>query len=110
MEKFPELPANVAHLGAHEYRGFLDLLDCYPSLYLDTSFSFLPEPHAGYNLGPEYLENHKSRLLYGSDFPMLITPREAEIENLLKMDLSPEFYKRVFYDNGNTLIRSITGK
>jgi len=110
MEKFPELPANVAHLGAHEYRGFLDLLDCYPGLFLDTSFCFLPEPHAGYNLGPEYLEKHKSRILYGSDFPNLIMPREAEIENLLKMELSPELYNRVFYDNGNTLIRSITGK
>ena len=110
MKKFPELPANVAHLGAHEYRGFLDLLDCYPRLFLDTSFSFLPKPHAGYNLGTEYLEKHKSRILYGSDFPMLIMPREAEIENLLKMELSPELYNRVFYDNGNTLIRSITGK
>jgi hypothetical protein len=110
MEKFPDLPANVAHLGAHEYRGFLDLLDCYPNMFLDTSFCFLPEPHAGYNLGPEYLEKHKLRILYGSDFPMLITPREVEINNLLKMDLSLEFYKRVFYDNGNTVIRSITGK
>jgi len=23
LEKFPELPATVAHLGAHEYAGFL---------------------------------------------------------------------------------------
>jgi predicted TIM-barrel fold metal-dependent hydrolase len=110
MEKFPELPATVAHLGAHEYRGFLDMLDRYPAMYLDTAFSFLPEPYSGYNLGPEYLEKHKSRILYGSDFPNLITPREAEINNLLKLNLSPDFYNKVFHDNGNTLIRSITGK
>jgi hypothetical protein len=110
MEKFPELPATVAHLGAHEYRGFLDMLDHYPAMYLDTAFSFLPEPYTGYNLDPEYLEKHKSRILYGSDFPNLITPREAEIDNLLKLNLSPDFYNKVFYDNGNTLIRSITGK
>jgi len=110
LEKFPELPANIAHLGAHEYKGFLDLLDRYPKIFLDTSFCFLPPPHPGYNLGPAYLEKNKSRLLYGSDFPMLITPREAEIENLLKMDLSRDFYNRVFYDNGKALIQSIIGK
>jgi uncharacterized protein len=108
MEKFPELPANVAHLGAHEYHGFLDMLDHYPAMYLDTAFCFLPEPYAGYNLSSEYLEKHKSRILYGSDFPNLITPREAEIDNLLKLNLSQDFYNKVFYDNGNALIRSIT--
>jgi hypothetical protein len=37
-------------------------------------------------------------------------PWEAEIENLLKMDLSQEFYDKIFYSNGNALIRSLTGK
>ena len=37
-------------------------------------------------------------------------PREEEIENLLKMNLSQEFYDKIFYDNGIALIRSLTGK
>jgi uncharacterized protein len=88
----------------------MELLDRYPNLYLDTAFCFLPEPHRGYELDKVYLEKHKLRILYGSDFPNLITPREAEIENLLKLNLSQEFYSKVFYENGNTLIRSITGE
>jgi predicted TIM-barrel fold metal-dependent hydrolase len=108
LDRFPDLPATIAHLGAHEYAGFMDLLDRYPGLYLDTAFCFLPAPYEGYNLGPGYLEKYKSRILYGSDYPNLITPWEAEIENLLKMNLSAEFYDRVFHDNGAALLRSLT--
>ena len=110
VEKFPELPATVAHMGAHEYAGFIGLLNRCPRLCLDTTFCFMSPPYAGYNLGPDYLEKYKSRILYGSDYPNLITPREEEIENLLKMDLSQEFYDKIFYDNGIALIRSLTGK
>jgi hypothetical protein len=108
LEKFPELPATVAHLGAHEYAGFFGLLERYPGLYLDTAFFLLPTPYEGYNLGAGYLEKYKSRILYGSDYPNLITPWEAEIENLLQMNLSQEFYDKVFHDNGMALIRSLT--
>jgi hypothetical protein len=61
-------------------------------------------------LGPDYLEKYKSRILYGSDYPNLIMPREDEIENLLKMNLSQEFYDNIFYNNGTALISSLTGK
>jgi len=110
LDRFPDLPATIAHLGAHEYAGFMELLDRHPQLYLDTAFCFLPAPYDGYNLGPGYLEKYKSRILYGSDYPNLITPWEAEIENLLKMNLSPEFYDRIFYDNAAALIRSLTAQ
>ena len=108
LEKFPELPATIAHLGAHEYAGFMSLLDRHPGLYLDTAFCFLPPPYDGYNLGPDYLEKYKSRILYGSDYPNLITPQEAEIETLRKMNLSLEFYNNIFYNNGSALIRALT--
>ena len=108
VEKFPELPATIAHMGAHEYAGFFELLETCPRLYLDTAFCFMSPPYTGYNLGPDYLEKYKSRILYGSDYPNLIMPWEDEIHNLLKMDLSQEFYDKIFYDNGNALIRALT--
>jgi hypothetical protein len=37
-------------------------------------------------------------------------PREDEIKNLLKMNLSQEFYDNIFYNNGTALIGSLTGK
>ena len=109
MARRPDLPANVAHMGAYEYRGFMDLLDDHPGMYLDTSFSFFKEfqGKGGYDLGPEPLERYKRRILYGSDFPNLILPRESELETLLGYGLSREFYDRVFYRNGVDLIDSI---
>jgi predicted TIM-barrel fold metal-dependent hydrolase len=105
----PTLPAVIAHMGQFEYQEFMDLLDEYPALYLDTAFSFFKEQQGlgGFNLGAESLEKHKDRIVYGSDFPNLILPRESELETLDAFNLSREFYQKVFFDNANHLIASI---
>lgn len=108
LKRYPELSATVAHMGAYEYEEFFELLDMYPQLYMDTTYAFLPDIPMCYDLGPEYLERYKDRILYGSDFPNVIFPREIEIENLLQLKLSQEFYTKVFWENGVSLIKEIT--
>lgn len=112
ISRYPDLPANIAHMGQYEYRGFMDLLGDHPALYLDTAFAFFKErqDQGGFNLGNQVLEKHKDRILYGSDFPNLILPRESELETLCVRNLSPEFYNKVFFENGNHLISSIVEK
>jgi predicted TIM-barrel fold metal-dependent hydrolase len=100
LKRYPELPANVAHMGALEYREFMELLDEYPNIYLDTSFTFFPDTPFSFDLDAGYLERYKDRIVYGSDFPNLMFPREVEIDHLLNLDLSQEFYDRVFLENG----------
>jgi uncharacterized protein len=109
IDRYPDLPANIAHMGAYEYRGFMDLLDEHPALFMDTSFSFFKEfqGKGGFDLGGEVLEQYRERILYGSDFPNLILPRESELETLLSYGLSREFYERIFYRNGADLISSL---
>ena len=107
LEHFPDLAVNVAHMGALEYDAFGALLDDYPRLYLDTSFSFLPKLGLMFNLGGEFLEKYQDRILYGSDFPNVLFPREDEINTLLGMNLSQSFYDKVFHDNGGKLIREM---
>lgn len=104
--RYPHMSATVAHMGAYEYRGFMDLLDDHPGLYLDTAYAFFKElqGNGGFNLGNAALEKHKDRILYGSDFPNLILPRESEIETLLGYGLSQEFYDQIFFRNGLKLI------
>jgi predicted TIM-barrel fold metal-dependent hydrolase len=106
LDRYPDLPANVAHMGAYEYRGFMDLLDAHPRLRLDTSFAFFREfqGRGGFDLGGGELERHCDRVLYGSDFPNLILPRESELETLLSYGLSPECYEGLFYRNAARLI------
>lgn len=112
LERYPDIPANVAHMGAYEYGGFMNLLDSHPAMYLDTAFAFFREfqGKGGFDLGGEALENHRNRIVYGSDFPNLILPRESELETLLGYGLSREFYDRVFYRNGMELIESIVNR
>lgn len=110
MKRYPELPVNVAHMGALEYRGFMDLLDDCPALMFDTAFVFYPGVEGRYDLGGELLEKYRDRIVYGSDFPNLLYPRESEIEGLMSYGLPQEFYDKVFYENGAALIRKHAGK
>jgi len=107
LKRYPELPAIVAHMGAYEYKGFMDMLDENPKLYLDTAFAFFREfvGKGGYDQGKEALERYQKRILYGSDFPNLIMPRESEIETLLNYNMSDAFYENVFFENGKEFIK-----
>ncbi|HSV98369.1 MAG TPA: amidohydrolase family protein [Spirochaetota bacterium] len=105
LDRYPSLPANVAHMGALEFSEFFGLLDAHPLLYFDTSFAFLPGLPVRFDLGNDVLERYRDRILYGSDFPNIIFPREDEIDCLLGLDLSQEFYDAVFLKNGMRIIR-----
>ncbi len=107
LDRYPGLPANIAHMGGLEYDKFGALLDDHPALYMDTAFSFLAGAGIMFNLGDDFLETHKERILYGSDFPNVILPREEEIDTLLGLRLSQEFYDAVFRDNGLRLLREL---
>jgi predicted TIM-barrel fold metal-dependent hydrolase len=108
LARHPDLPAIVAHMGALEYGPFGALLADHPRLYLDTAFSFLPRLGSMFDLGNDFLETHRERILYGSDFPNILFPREDEIDTLLGFDLSQPFYDAVFRDNGLRLIHECT--
>ncbi|MBI5062184.1 MAG: amidohydrolase family protein, partial [Desulfatitalea sp.] len=104
LRRFPDLPANVAHMGGLEFRPFIELLDDHPHLYLDTDYTFWPGLPFTFNLGKDVLEKYRQRILYGSDFPNVILPREGEIDYLLQLDLSDAFYERIFYANAMDLL------
>ncbi|TFG38271.1 MAG: hypothetical protein E4H39_00720 [Syntrophobacterales bacterium] len=105
LERHPDLPANVAHMGALEYGEFIGLLDHHPNIYFDTTWAFLPKLGLMFDQKAEVLEDHRDRIVYGSDFPNLIYPREEEIACLKGFDLSDDFYQKVFRDNGLQLLK-----
>ena len=105
LARYPDLPAIVAHMGSLEYGAFGKLLADHPGIYMDTAFSFLPKLGSMFDLGNDFLETHRERILYGSDFPNILFPREDEIDTLLGFGLSQGFYDAVFRDNGLRLIR-----
>jgi predicted TIM-barrel fold metal-dependent hydrolase len=104
LARYPDLPAIIAHMGALEYGAFGELLAEHPRLCMDTAFAFIPRLGSMFALGGDFLERNRERILYGSDFPNIIFPREDEIDALLGLDLSQGFYDAVFRDNGLRLI------
>ena len=75
LARYPDLPAIVAHMGSLEYGAFGELLADHPGIYMDTAFSFLPKLGSMFNLGSDFLEANRERILYGSDFPNILFPR-----------------------------------
>ena len=92
-------------MGALEYGAFGGLLSDHPHLMMDTAFAFIPRLGGMFDLGRDFLERHRRRILYGSDFPNILFPREDEIGTLLGLSLSQPFYDAVFRDNGLRLVR-----
>jgi predicted TIM-barrel fold metal-dependent hydrolase len=105
LARYPDLPAIVAHMGSLEYGAFGELLADHPGIYMDTAFAFLTQLGSMFDLGKDFLETNRERILYGSDFPNILFPREDEIDILLGFGLSQIFYDAVFRDNGLRLIR-----
>ncbi|HON63161.1 MAG TPA: amidohydrolase family protein [Desulfomonilia bacterium] len=110
LKRYPGLKLNIAHMGAFEFIDFFELLKQYPEIHLDTSYCFLPGSFRMFRMEKSVLESLKGRLLYGSDFPNLFHHRREELNALLGMELSQEFYDRVFRDNALDLLRSHTGR
>lgn len=104
MRRYPDLPVNVAHMGGMEFREFFALMPEYPDLVFDTAFAYLTKLGHVCDVPAADLERYKDRIVYGSDFPNVIFPAEDEIEYLLSLGLSEEFYRKVFYENGMRLI------
>jgi predicted TIM-barrel fold metal-dependent hydrolase len=83
LARYPDLPAIVAHMGSLEYGAFGELLADHPGIYMDTAFAFLTQLGSMFDLGKDFLETNRERILYGSDFPNILFPREDEIDILL---------------------------
>jgi len=107
LARHPRLIIIVAHLGAPEYREFLDLAERYPGVYLDTTMAFTdfldrlaPFPPV---LVPR-LAAAADRILLGSDFPSIPYPYLRQLQALARLDLGPVWLRAVCYDNAARLL------
>ena len=107
LEKFPNMNIIVPHMGAFEYSKFLNLLDKYENLYLDTTMIFIPNnifpERKTKRPNPEILLSYQDRILFGSDFPNIPYDYEYSTKGLLEFDLPREFYEKIFFKNAKRL-------
>ena len=100
-ESYPEVRACCAHMGAFETDAFLDVLRDHETAFLDTSFTMSTaasqygafEPDS---IPDDIFEAFAGRIMYGSDFPNIPHPYQAECDGLLARDLSESATTAVF--------------
>ena len=100
LGRFPRLRLVLAHCGAPETEGFLDLADRYPSIGMDTTMvgtefmaDMWPMPEA---LIPRLAElGAAGRLYFGSDYPNIPYEYAHQVESLVRWDLGDEWLRQV---------------
>lgn len=91
-------------MGWDETRDYIDLLEHFPNLYLDTTMmlsGFFPsspqDPTVNELKG--WIEKFSERILYGSDWPNVPYDWWAELNNLGKYELKEEVLERILWRN-----------
>ncbi|MFW9771726.1 MAG: amidohydrolase family protein [Candidatus Heimdallarchaeota archaeon] len=107
IEKYEDMNIIIAHMGAFEYQKFLNLLDKYENLYLDTAMIYIPNnifpERDSKRPGPEKLLSYQDRILFGSDFPNIPYEYENSTKGLLEFNLPRKFYEAIFHNNAKKL-------
>lgn len=104
LKQFPELIMIIAHCGAYEYQEYSRIASEYPNVYFDTAMNFVQTP-VFVNNGPslEFINKHKDRLLFGSDFPNIPYDYDEQIKGIQKLPLDPFIKEQIFYKNAQKL-------
>jgi hypothetical protein len=107
LERHPRLTAVIAHMGAPEYREFLELAERFERVHLDTTMAFTDffEEMAPYpvDLLPR-LGDLQDRVLLGSDFPNIPYPYAHQLERLEALGLGEDWLRAVCWSNAQALI------
>jgi predicted TIM-barrel fold metal-dependent hydrolase len=107
IEKFPDIKVIVAHMGAFEYKKFLNILDKYEHIYLDTTMIYIPNNIFRERItkrpSAEDLLYYQDKIIFGTDFPNIPYEYENSTRGLLDMDLTRQFYEKIFFKNAKKI-------
>lgn len=108
LRRFPRLRLVIAHLGMPEYSAFLDLVERYEGVHLDTTMAFTDFTEATMPFPPAELPRlaaHADRIVFGSDYPNIPYPYLHAVESILALGLGAEAERGILHDNGARLLR-----
>ncbi len=107
LTRYSNMNIIVAHMGAFEYKKFINLLDQHENLYLDTAMIYIhnnvfPERETK-RPKPETLLSYQDRILFGSDYPNIPYEYINSTKGLLNFELPRKFYENIFYHNAKRI-------
>jgi uncharacterized protein len=110
LVRHPTLTAVVAHLGMPEYDEFLDLVERYPNVHLDTTMAFVdfwggPDVQTGLARSlADRLDRVRDRVVLGTDFPNIPYRYGQQLVALRRTGLDDDWLRAVLWDNGARLL------
>ncbi|MFB6127863.1 MAG: amidohydrolase family protein [Halolamina sp.] len=101
LASYPNLRVCAAHMGAYEVDAFCELARTHDDVFLDTTFamSAVAEEYMDFDPGSvadETLAELSASVMYGSDFPNIPYPYEAERAHLLARALPTAVQRDIF--------------
>ena len=104
MERFPMLRVVVAHMGAFDTPGFLELTERFENLYVDTTMTLTPAatPYVGIDprtIPTELILKYQDRIMLGSDFPLIPYDYEEERRFVADRALPEATARKILHDN-----------
>ncbi len=107
LARHPGLTLVVAHAGSPEYAEFLDLVDRYPNVHLDTTMAFTDYLNRLAPFPAELIPRLGAlgdRVVLGSDFPNIPHPYATQIQALADLRLGDDWMRAVLHENGARLL------
>jgi predicted TIM-barrel fold metal-dependent hydrolase len=105
LERHPQLILVVPHLGVNETTEYIQLMDEFPNLYLDTTLvlaNFFPSESIGnYDTTDvsSWLQKYSDRIMYGTDWPNIPYEWCTELFALLDLNLPKDVLHRILCSN-----------
>ena len=102
LQRFPQLPLIIAHMGMPEYDDFLDLAGTYDNVHLDTTMAFtaFAEEDAPFPTESRHkLTDLGDRILWGSDFPNIPYSYTSALEAVIDLGLGDDWVRGVLHHN-----------
>ena len=107
LERHRGLVAVIAHLGAKETSGFLDLVERRDTTYLDTTMSFTDFMNDLRPVTDEELSRLAAvgdRVLFGSDYPSIPYPYAHAVSALTGLGMDDDWLRAVLWGNAERLL------
>lgn len=109
LERYPGLNLIIPHMGLNELSAYEELLSEHEGLFLDTAFVFQNSMvQTPVEKIVETILNFPDRILYGSDFPLILEPPLNGIRRILSLELPEKVYEKLFHDNAEAFLQRIS--
>ncbi len=109
LQRHPRLRFVVAHMGGETVGRYIPLLARYPNLYLDTTMAFAADSPMTITIDPSLIEKHANQIVYGTDFPNIPYPYDAELHAIDALGLSTAARNAIVRENALRLIGAKEG-